>query len=107
MQIMKAGNNSRAVEESFEATRQHDIVPAMNAQNSERLQEIFRAVFELSPGVQVTSLDQSNSPRWDSLDHVSLVTAIESEFGISLDAADQLRMTGYQAVIHLLEEKGL
>jgi hypothetical protein len=51
----------------------------MNTQTSDRLQDIFRAVFELSGGIDVTNLDQTNSPRWDSLDHVSLVTAIESE----------------------------
>ena len=79
----------------------------MNTQTSERLKEIFHAVFELSPKVDVTNLDQTNSPRWDSLDHVSLVTAIESEFGVSLDAADQLRMTSYSATAILLEEKGL
>jgi acyl carrier protein len=79
----------------------------MNAQTSERLQEIFHAVFELPPNVDVTNLDQSNSPRWDSLDHVSLVTAIESEFGTSLDATDQLRMTSYSAIAQVLEERGL
>jgi acyl carrier protein len=79
----------------------------MNTQNSQRLQDIFRAVFELSPGIDVTQLDQTNSPRWDSLDHVSLVTAIESEFGISLDAGDQLRMASFSATSLLLEEKGL
>jgi len=63
-------------------------------------------VFELPAEIDVTSLDQSNSPRWDSLDHVSLVTAIESEFGVSLDAADQFRMTSYVATAILLEEKG-
>jgi acyl carrier protein len=79
----------------------------MNTQTSDRLQDIFRAVFELSEDFDVTGLDQTNSPRWDSLDHVSLVTAIESEFGLSLDAADQLRMTSYVATRNLLEEKGL
>ncbi|MBA3557890.1 MAG: acyl carrier protein [Gemmatimonadaceae bacterium] len=48
-----------------------------------------------------------NEPNWDSLAHVSLVAAIESEFGITLDAADELRMTSFQATQLLLEEKGL
>jgi acyl carrier protein len=77
----------------------------MNAQTSGRLQDIFRAVFELSEDIDVTKLDQTNSPRWDSLDHVSLVTAMESEFGVSLDAADQLRITSYVSAAILLEEK--
>ena len=77
----------------------------MNVQNATRLQEIFLAVFELPAGADVTPLRQLSTPTWDSLAHVSLVTAIESEFGISLDAADQLRMTSYAATVVLLEER--
>ncbi len=79
----------------------------MNAQTSDRLQQIFRAVFELPAGSDVTGLRQMNAPAWDSLAHVALVTAIESEFGVSLDAADQLQMTSYNATSALLEERGL
>lgn len=77
----------------------------MDAQNTDRLQDIFRAVFEMPAGANVTTLRQMNLPRWDSLAHVSLVTAIESEFGVSLDAAEQLRMTSYAATALLLDEK--
>jgi acyl carrier protein len=48
-----------------------------------------------------------NQRNWDSLAHVSLVAAIESEFNMTLDAADALRMTSYRATELLLEEKGL
>jgi acyl carrier protein len=70
-----------------------------------RLEEIFRAVFELPTDANVTQLRQLSTPKWDSLAHVSLVTAIESEFGLSIDAADQLRMTSYAATMVLLEER--
>lgn len=77
----------------------------MSAQTTEKLQEIFRAVFELPEGADVTRLRQMNTQKWDSLAHVSLVAAIESEFGVSLDAAEQLQMTSYQTTQVLLEEK--
>jgi acyl carrier protein len=77
----------------------------MNTETADRLQDIFRAVFEIPGDADVTNLRQMNTPKWDSLAHVSLVTAIESEFGLSLDAADQLRMTSYAATALLLEEK--
>lgn len=79
----------------------------MNSQSAQRLQDIFRVVFGVPASFDVTKLDHSTAPRWDSLDHVSLVAAIESEFGVSLDAADQLRMASYEATALLLEEKGL
>jgi acyl carrier protein len=77
----------------------------MTAPATDRLQDVFRAVFELPEGSDPTKLRQIDTPRWDSLAHVSLVTAIESEFGVTLDAADQLRMTSYAATALLLEEK--
>ena len=79
----------------------------MNAQTTDRLQDVFRVVFELAAGTAVRDMPQQGSPKWDSLGHVVLVTAIESEFEISLDAADQLRMTNYAETLVLLGEKGL
>lgn len=79
----------------------------MTAEAVHKLQEIFRAVFEVPGNEDVTKLRQMHTQRWDSLAHVSLVAAVESEFGVSLDAGDQLRMTSYQATAILLEEKGL
>lgn len=79
----------------------------MNAQSAERLQDIFRAVFELPPGSVVTGVRQLSTPGWDSLAHVGLVTAIESEFGLTLDGADQLQMTSYATTFLLLEGRGL
>ncbi|MEJ7810379.1 MAG: acyl carrier protein [Gemmatimonadaceae bacterium] len=79
----------------------------MNSTTTDKLQDIFRAVFELPPAADVTRVRQISERKWDSLAHVSLVAAIESEFGITLDAADALRMTSYGATALLLEEKGL
>ena len=79
----------------------------LNSHTADRLQDIFRVVFSRPSGANVAGLSQSEMPSWDSLVHVSLVTAIESEFGVSLDAADQIRMTSFETVQTLLEDKGL
>lgn len=78
----------------------------MDVKNVDRLQEIFRAVFALPADADVTGLRQMSLPAWDSLAHVSLVTAIESEFDVSLDVVDQLRLTSFNATLLLLEERG-
>jgi len=72
-----------------------------------RLEEIFRAVFNAPAAVDVTVAQQKKTPEWDSLAHVMIVTAIESEFGITLDADEQLRMTSFEATAALLTERGL
>lgn len=63
----------------------------------ERLGEIFRAVFELSDDVDVRNVRQVTSTEWDSLGHVSLVTALESEFEIEISAMDSIDITSYEA----------
>ena len=72
-----------------------------------KLHDIFRAVFDLPPAADVTTLVQGETPEWDSFRHVTLVTAIESEFNVSLGAADYLRMTSVEATASVLAEKGL
>lgn len=77
----------------------------MQQQNEEKLQHIFKAIFEKAP--DVTKLRRLAESAWDSLANTSLIAAIESEFGIMLDIEDMERMSSYGAVKVLLEEKGL
>jgi acyl carrier protein len=79
----------------------------MDALATDKLERIFRAVFELPENANVVNLRQVNAPNWDSLAHVSLVAAIESEFDTTIDAADALRITSFQAALLVLEERGL
>jgi acyl carrier protein len=79
----------------------------MNTVMNEKLQEIFRVIFELPPHAEVAGLSQTNEEKWDSLAHVSLIAALETEFGIAVDAADALRMTSFRDAMILLEEKAV
>jgi acyl carrier protein len=73
----------------------------------ERLQAIFRGVFSLSDEANVARCRQVTMPEWDSLAHVSLVAAIESEFGLSIDTADSIGLTSYESARLYLEELGV
>jgi len=77
----------------------------MTQQDEQKLDDVFRAVMNLQAGTNVSDLRQLNTPGWDSLAHVSLVAAVESEFGISIDIEDSLDLTSYQAVKLYLEER--
>jgi len=72
-----------------------------------RLQEIVRATLELPPDADVTETQQLDVETWDSLAHVSLMLAIEGEFGVSIDVADQIQLTSYAAIRRYLEERAL
>lgn len=72
----------------------------------QKLEEIFREVFRLLPGDDVAKVRQINHPAWDSLAHVTLIGAIESEFNVTIDVADSIEITSYQAAVLYLEEHG-
>lgn len=71
-----------------------------------QLEAIFSAVFEIPTGQQVRALSQLTFPKWDSLAHVTLMAAVESEFGIEIDIADSLELTSFEAVHVYLEDRG-
>jgi acyl carrier protein len=77
----------------------------MTQDNEQKLADVFRAVLRLEQGSDVTGVRQLNTPSWDSLAHVSLVAAVESEFGIAIETADSLTLTSYPAVKLYLEER--
>jgi acyl carrier protein len=65
----------------------------------ERVVEIAARVFEL----REQRLSMSDSPqtieRWDSLNHLKLITAIESEFGIRLRMQTVLKINDIAALV--------
>src|SRR5437870_30573 len=79
----------------------------MTEQADAKLQEIVRATLDLPGDVDVTSAQQSTIESWDSLAHVTLMLAIESEFAVSIDVADQIHLTSYSAISSYLEERGV
>ena len=71
---------------------QQDIYP--------KLTGIFRDIFddgtlELSPG-----LTASDVPEWDSFNHINLIVAIESQFGVKFQTAE---LESMQTVGHLAD----
>ncbi len=70
-----------------------------------KLQQIFRIVLDLEDSIDVTNLRKLTERRWDSLATVSMVAALESEFNLSLSAADYERMTSFEAIRLMVEEK--
>ena len=73
----------------------------------QRLQAIFRAVLELPPSSDPTTAAQGQTATWDSMAHVSLVAAIEADFGVTIDAGDSLSLTSYEATRQFLADLGV
>jgi len=70
------------------------------------LVEIFRDVFEYEgPLSQNTSPDDVD--RWDSLQHIALVRAIEQIFGINLSMDEMMELEDAGAIEALLRRHGV
>ena len=75
--------------------------------NYDRVSAVFAQVLGLSPHDDPRAARPAVTTSWDSLNHVVLVAALESEFGITIDPADSLEMTSLASAIVLLKRAGV
>jgi acyl carrier protein len=69
-----------------------------------RLVKCFAAIFpDLSEG-QIDSASSTNMNEWDSVATVTLITLIEEEFGIEVEADDLERLVSFDSVLDYLEQ---
>lgn len=76
----------------------------MNQVNEIKLQKIFSDIFKNSD--DVTKVRMGVTPEWDSLSATELILSIETEFNIKLTIEDMEKISSYNSVQRLLEEKG-
>lgn len=54
---------------------------------------------------QLPDLKYQETPNWDSVGHMTLITAIEEEFGIAIEIDDIIELFSYSKGIEILREK--
>jgi acyl carrier protein len=69
----------------------------------DRLADAFRAGLDLPAGAEVTALAFGEHPHWDSLGHMSLVTALEEAFAVTLSEDDVMAIDRYEAAVAVLK----
>ncbi len=71
----------------------------------ERIQTIFRELFD-DPGLTVhTTTTADDIEEWDSLSHVNLVLQIEQEFGIRFALGEMQALKNVGDMLALIERK--
>ena len=63
-------------------------------------------VLDIDPEMLTENASPETISSWDSMSHLNLVMALESEFGISLSAEDALEMNTVAAVRRVLSARG-
>ena len=69
------------------------------------LSDIFRFVLDLQDDIDPQTVRMISQKNWDSLATVSIVAGIESEFSITIEASEYERLTSFEAVALLIDEK--
>jgi acyl carrier protein len=70
-----------------------------------RLTAIFRTVFD-EPDLQLTrDMTATDVPAWDSLSHITLIVAVEREFGIRFTTAEVAALMNVGDLADLVRKK--
>lgn len=77
----------------------------MSDSTLQQLQTLFRKVFKDEGLVITPSTSAKDIPLWDSLMHISLITAVESEFNISFTFNEVMQFNNVGDMIKLIEKK--
>lgn len=70
-----------------------------------RLQAVFHDVFDDDTIEIYDAMTADDLDEWDSLSHITLVLAVEREFGVKLKAAEVGNLADVGAMIRLLRER--
>jgi acyl carrier protein len=73
----------------------------------DRLRTVFVDTLELGDDVDVDNLKYRDIPQWDSLGHMTLVAAIEDEFGVQLDTEQVIDMSSFKVALDMLRGMGV
>lgn len=70
-----------------------------------KLTEIMRDVFDDESVVATPELTANDVKEWDSVNHVTLVVAMEQAFGIRFKSAELERMKNVSQLVETIEKK--
>jgi acyl carrier protein len=70
-----------------------------------RVRETIAKTFRLSPEETEGELRIGNPPKWDSLGHMQLLVALETEFGLTFPMSLMARLITVDAIIQVIQEQ--
>ena len=70
-----------------------------------RLNEVFRDVFDNQDIIVSESTTAKDIEGWDSLTHISLLSAIEDEFGMEFSMGEAVKMKNVGDMVAIIERE--
>lgn len=74
--------------------------------NLEKLTKVFADTFGIAVN-EVAGLQYQGIEQWDSVGHMTLVAAIEDEFGIEMDTDDIIDMSSFEKAKEIVAKYGI
>ena len=71
----------------------------------ERMQQVFRAVFEDQRLVVTPETSANDIKMWDSLTHLELIAAVEAEFNLKFSFNEVMQFNSVGDMLRLIEKK--
>jgi acyl carrier protein len=71
----------------------------------ERLTQCFANVLPDLPVADISGASAESLAAWDSVAHITLLSAISEEFGVEFEVEDYEELTSYAAILAYLEGK--
>jgi acyl carrier protein len=73
----------------------------------QRLKRVFGEALGLASDIDVTNLAYAQNPAWDSVAHMQLISALESEFDIMLETEDVLGLSSFREAERIVRKYGV
>lgn len=70
-----------------------------------RVQSVLAEVFDLEPDAVGADTSTDSVEDWDSLQHLTLVLALEEEFGIHFDDEESVTLLSYPLIVEIVTER--
>ena len=70
------------------------------------VKSLFASVFNYDGDINLAT-SRKDVPKWDSLQHVALVAAIEQQFGISLSMDEMVEIRSVKDICNILDRHGV
>ena len=64
----------------------------MQSEQERKIRDVFAALLQVSPSDVEDGTDPASVPRWDSMQHLILVSGLEEEFGVDVDPEEAVDM---------------
>jgi acyl carrier protein len=73
----------------------------------ERVREVLSVTFMLDIDELPDDVSQKTCSRWTSLYHMTVLVALEEQFGVTFSTAEMIEMTSLPAIVGVLKHHGI